>query len=124
MKALSIKQPWAWLIVQGYKDIENRAWKTAFRGRFLVQAGLKFDHAGYQTILDQFDIPLPRVDAFERGGVVGAAVIMDCVDHSDSPWFEGPYGFILKDPQPLPFTPLRGQLGFFNADYEMPAAFS
>lgn len=36
MKALSILQPWAWLIVNGNKDIENRNWHTRFRGRFLV----------------------------------------------------------------------------------------
>ena len=38
MKALSIRQPWAWLIVHGRKDIENRSWRTKFRGRFLVHA--------------------------------------------------------------------------------------
>lgn len=38
MKALSIRQPWAWLIVHGGKDIENRSWHTKFRGRFLVHA--------------------------------------------------------------------------------------
>lgn len=36
MKALSIQQPWAWLIVNGYKDVENRDWNTKFRGRFYV----------------------------------------------------------------------------------------
>ena len=43
MKALSIKQPWAWLIVNGYKDIENRTWKTNYRGTFLVHASKGFD---------------------------------------------------------------------------------
>ena len=38
MKALSIRQPWAWLIIKGHKDIENRSWPTAFRGRVLVHA--------------------------------------------------------------------------------------
>ena len=37
--ALSIRQPWAWLIVNGHKDIENRDWPTNFRGRLLVHAG-------------------------------------------------------------------------------------
>ena len=39
MKALSIRQPWAWLIVNGYKDIENRTWSTDFSGRAYVNAG-------------------------------------------------------------------------------------
>ena len=34
--ALSIRQPWAWLIVNGYKDIENRDWKTHYRGRWMA----------------------------------------------------------------------------------------
>jgi len=119
MKALSIRQPWAWLIVHGYKEIENRIWKTAFRGRFIVQAGLKFDHKGYEDVFNQFDIPLPPTSAFDLGGIVGAATLVDCVDQSTSPWFSGPYGFILQNPQPLPFLALRGQLGFFNTDYQV-----
>ncbi|WP_245839042.1 ASCH domain-containing protein [Yersinia kristensenii] len=38
MKALSIRQPWAWLIVNGYKDIENRTWNTKCRGPVLIHA--------------------------------------------------------------------------------------
>ncbi|MEI3544750.1 MAG: ASCH domain-containing protein [Alphaproteobacteria bacterium] len=40
---LSIRQPWAWLIVNGYKDIENRTWPTHFRGKVLIHAGKKWD---------------------------------------------------------------------------------
>jgi len=39
MRALSVKQPWAWLIVNGYKKIENRNWPTSFRGRIYIHAG-------------------------------------------------------------------------------------
>lgn len=38
MKALSIRQPWAWLIVNGFKDIENRSWDTKYRGLVLIHA--------------------------------------------------------------------------------------
>lgn len=38
MKALSIRQPWAWLIANGYKDIENRSWRTNYRGPVLIHA--------------------------------------------------------------------------------------
>jgi hypothetical protein len=40
MKALSIRQPWAWLIIAGIKDIENRRWATNHRGPILVHAAL------------------------------------------------------------------------------------
>ena len=39
MKAISIKQPWASLIAHGIKDIENRTWRTNYRGRVLIHAG-------------------------------------------------------------------------------------
>jgi|ERR1039458_8111645 hypothetical protein len=39
LKAISIRQPWAWLIVNGYKDVENRIWAANVRGRVLIHAG-------------------------------------------------------------------------------------
>ena len=53
MKALSIKQPWAWLIVNGFKDIENRTWRTKIRGEFLIHAGIEADK-NMLVLLDQF----------------------------------------------------------------------
>jgi hypothetical protein len=50
MKALSIKQPWAWLIVSGHKDIENRNCPTRFRGRLLVHAGKKVDRGALEDM--------------------------------------------------------------------------
>ncbi|HHY88739.1 MAG TPA: ASCH domain-containing protein, partial [Chloroflexi bacterium] len=43
MKALSVRQPWAWLIAQGYKTVENRTWATNYRGPLLIHAGKKPD---------------------------------------------------------------------------------
>jgi hypothetical protein len=37
-RALSLKQPWAWAVIHGPKDIENRRWNTDFRGLFWVAA--------------------------------------------------------------------------------------
>jgi hypothetical protein len=51
--------------------------------------------------------------ALEKGGIVEEAEITDCVDHHDSPWFEGSYGNVLANARPLPFIPCRGMLGFF-----------
>ena len=44
MKILSVRQPWAWLIVAGHKDIENRKWRTSYRGpeKFTGKNGLNF----------------------------------------------------------------------------------
>lgn len=113
MKALSIKQPWAWLIVNGIKDIENRTWKTKFRGKFLVHASKGVDVKRYNELLDK-GVKLPPISEFKRGGIVGEAEIVDCVEKSDSPWFLGPIGFVLINGKELPFKEYKGQLNFFE----------
>lgn len=123
MKALSIRQPWAWLIVHGGKDIENRSWSTNFRGRFLIHAAAGMTKAEYQNayefcraagvIKPPYGFPF-NPDMLQRGGIVGAATITDCVAQSDSPWFCGEYGFVLQDAAPCTFVPYRGQLGWFD----------
>lgn len=121
MKALSIQQPWAWAILYGGKDIENRTWPTHYTGSFLVHAGKKFDHEGYRWIYEhQYSlfplIDIPHRDNFPMGGIVGKSNIIDCVSHHTSPFFFGPWGFVLKDSIPLKFISYRGKLGFFNVD--------
>lgn len=49
-----------------------------------------------------------------RGGIIGSVEIVDCVTESDSPWFVGSFGFVLRDPKPMPFVPWKGRLGFFD----------
>ncbi len=113
MKALSVRQPWAWLIVHGFKDIENRTWRTGYRGPVLIHAGKKVDVEAIELIREQFpEIELPL--DFETGGIVGASWIEDCVESSTSPWFCGPCGFVLSMASPCEFVPYRGQLGFFD----------
>ena len=113
MRALSIRQPWAWLIVNGYKDIENRNWRTKYRGPFLVHGGLKVEKDVYDRVADWLDIQLPPPSEIERGGIVGQSIVLDCVGKHDSVWFFGPYGFVLGKSKPLPFRSMRGRLGFF-----------
>jgi len=48
--ALSIRQPWAWLIVNGWKDIENREWSTRFRGRLLIHAGKQIESDAVEAL--------------------------------------------------------------------------
>lgn len=113
MKALSIQQPWAWLIVAGYKPIENRTWYTGHRGRTMIHAGKRMDD-------EAFDLPMVReiIDHAKpellKGGFIGSVDIIDCVREHPSPWFFGPYGFVMADPRPCLFQPARGYLGFFE----------
>lgn len=50
----------------------------------------------------------------KRGGIIGVAEIVDCVEASDSPWFFGRYGFVLRNARPVEFIPVKGALGFFD----------
>lgn len=115
MKALSIRQPWAWLIVNGHKPVENRTWPTPHRGDLLIHAGLAFDEAGLANVLavfPQLASVLPQ--RYDLGGVVGTAQLVACVEEHASRWFTGPYGFVMYDPRPITFIPCRGALSFFD----------
>jgi hypothetical protein len=123
VKALTIRQPWAWLIVNGHKDIENRTWPSYRRGPILIHASKGMTRAEYEEVADMLawqpgiyeqKIELPAFEALERGGIVGMATIAGCVTKSDSPWFFGPHGFLLRDVQKLPFIEFKGALGFFD----------
>jgi len=105
IKALSIKQPYPHHIFHNGKDVENRDWPTKGRGWIIIHAGVS------KSELDgEEEMRLPR------GGVVGMARIVDCVEEMESPWFYGRYGFVLRDAFPLPLIPCRGQLGFFKLE--------
>jgi hypothetical protein len=49
MKVLSVKNPWAFLIIYYGKDIENRTRKTNYRGRIAIHASLKSDDGAYRS---------------------------------------------------------------------------
>ncbi len=118
MRALSIRQPWAWLVVNGCKDVENRTWPTRFRGRIYVHAGRQAapeDFPRLRSYVRESGIIVP--DDLPRGAIVGEVTITGCVTAAESPWFSGPFGFTLADPAayavPIPY---RGRLGFFPVD--------
>lgn len=129
LSAFSIPQPWAWLVVHGFRDCENRSWKPLnsdidFRGAFLVHTGKRFDREGWEFVRDTYpDVPMPAALAFDqnRGGIVGRAVITDVVLEHSSRWFRGPYAFLIADGAPLPFLPCQGGQGFFKPRLPPPA---
>lgn len=119
--ALSVKQPWAWLLVRGLKDVENRSWATRFRGRVLIHASKGMTRKYYEEVQDflrcnraLMGIGLPHFEELKRGGIIGEVTIVDCVRKGSSPWFFGPFGFVVKDARELPFLECKGALGFFK----------
>lgn len=88
---LSIRQPWAWLIIHSHKDIENRTWGSSYRGPLLIHAGkgmTRQEYADARDFMNDIRIPTIRLPAYEelaRGGIVGTATLVDCVYVSESP---------------------------------------
>jgi hypothetical protein len=138
MKCLSIQQPWSWLITNPdiltacnipIKNIENRSWATDWRGDLLLHAGVtvdgdlftkgqldyeyweyKFGRAG--TML--YAAMPHRKEDYQRGAIVGRATLNDVVTGSESPWFNGPYGFVLENAMPIAPIAYKGALKIFD----------
>ena len=119
--ALSIRQPWAWLIANGYKDYENRTWGTYFRGPFYIHAAKGMTKLEYCRAMNFMAVrrlgvaKIPAFEELERGGIVGRAEIVASVTSAPSPWFTGPFAFEIRNPTTLPFFPCKGALSFFRA---------
>jgi hypothetical protein len=117
MKAISVRQPWAWAIIHAGKDIENRTWKNKHcHGTVAVHA------SGGRDDLD--DLPdgvgRPRNEELVQGAIIGVVDIVDVVEDSDSEWFGGPLGFVLKNPRPLNQPiPCKGKLFLWEVPPEI-----
>jgi len=127
MKALSIRQPWASLIIAGIKPIENRTWKSNYRGPLLIHAAMKFDQDGFRWIFNKYnkdrrhpDYEIAEQSLYERGGIIGSVEMIDCVTYHQSEWFFGPKAFVFENPKDLPFLPCPGKLSFFDVEYVLP----
>lgn len=72
MKVLTIRQPWASLIINGYKKYEFRSWKTNYRGKLLIHAGIGTD----KNVISRFnDYNLD----YTNGAIIGECDLVDCI---------------------------------------------
>lgn len=131
MKALSIRQPWAFSILHLGKDVENRKWGTSYRGPLLIHAAkgcTADDVADWWAFVcamksgrpvDAWD-RWPGRDTVARGAIVGIVDLVGCFVDASSPWFVGPVGLAVARPrafaEPIPY---RGQLGLFDVPHEL-----
>ncbi len=131
--ALSVKQPWAALLVTGLKTVEVRVWSTARRGRILIHAARAPDPSAYAWSLVP---PELRKTAGLLGGIIGAGRLTDCLAYrtsedfaadqprhrNDPTWFRPPvlYGFAFADLAPLPFRKYPGWMRFFPVNERIP----
>jgi hypothetical protein len=119
VKAISVRQPWAWLLIHGPKDVENRTWAPwgGYRGPLVIVASKGLTRAEYEDVSWMVDklAELPPFGKLERGGVIGAVDLYDVSPPSKkpvSPWhFEEQFAWRVRRPVPLPFRPFKGALG-------------
>lgn len=132
MKALSVRQPWAFAILACGKRLENRDWERCpswmreFRGRILLHAPKGCTQREYGDgaafIYDVSGIEVPLLEELPRGAIVGAMTIVDYVTVSRSPWFMGPAALVLEDVKPAPkIVPCLGAQGFFDVPADVAA---
>ena len=76
MKVLTIKQPWASLIMLGYKRFKFRSWKTNYRGKLLIHAGQGIDKEAMKRLQKYIPKDMPK------GKILGKAKLVDCVKMS------------------------------------------
>ena len=128
MKVITIKQPWATLIAEGYKEYEFRTWKTKFRGDILIHAGKGIDKKA-----------LPRFEhlnlEYPTGCIIAKVKITDCVEVTedvrcslnekdpivyrgiqDRSW-DG-YGFKIENVEKIEPIYVNGKLGLWDYDYK------
>lgn len=72
MKALTIKEPWATLVIEGYKEYEFRSWKTKYRGKILIHAGMTIE----KDMLNRFSCYNLE---YTPGSIIGEAILTDCI---------------------------------------------
>lgn len=133
-KAISLKQPWAWLVAKGYKPLEFRERPSSFRGECYIHASKTFDDKGYEWLSRRSHLPgvkemleimwAPKIDP-DFGALIGKMMVNDCftVELANkimaSPWLTeagdtlGKYVFLIKSPLLFPterFIPCRGKV--------------
>ena len=132
-KCLSVRQPWAWLIIHSGKDVENRTWRTHYTGPLLIHAAAtRPSFQEYQDVCELHSAamrcittpcgaePLPGVPAIDElvyGAIIGSVRVTGCARTSYSPWgILGAWNWLLADPEPLGPIPYQGRQGLFDVD--------
>lgn len=123
MKALTIKQPWAHLIALGIKDVENRTWRTHFRGRIYIHASAsKPEYFKNLTLVQLHSLPVEAKEnvvkrSYCTSAIIGEVEIVDCIKDSKSIWaIEGSWHWVLKNAvmYEKPIPNVKGKLSFWE----------
>jgi len=121
MRCLAVRQPWAWALVVGAKDVENRSWSTGYRGPIIIQASSATSEV--KQFVKAGDATLPGT-LFVYGGLIGVVDLIDVLplqeDLEDNPWESGPFCWrvanarVFKEP-----IAAKGKLNLYNLDPQL-----
>lgn len=135
-KCLTIKQPWASAVAFAGKDIENRSWQCHYRGPLAIHAGAAFieDELYRRRSVVRRGEKRPLIEWINQGRkryglerveetldqscVIAIGMLVDCVQKSSSPWFEGEWGWVLAGVIPIRPVPLAGKLGIWDCKFK------
>lgn len=141
MRALTVQQPWAWAIVHGGKDVENRTQPWSYRGPLAIHAGGRISERGITDPLVAYGMSRATDPVLHRGAIIGLVDLVEahhastCVDVDGamcSPWAESSYDehggrtrrdivhLVLERPRPLEEPiPCKGRLGLWTPPAEV-----
>jgi len=123
VKALTVRPPWAWAVIYGGKDVENRRWRTTFRGPLLIHAGKDPDPDGSGSLLwtmaDPEAFGHPKAAWEARGAIIGLVFLADVLTDSPSRWaVPGWYHWVFEFPFPIaPPLPSGGRQGLWSPPF-------
>ena len=109
---ISLRQPWAWLVLQGFKDIENRGRVSHFRGELFIHASSsrQYLEEDVEAVREEYGIEVPASE-LQFGCLIGSVIMVDCVQESKSRGVEGPYGYLVSEPRWIEPIDLKANAG-------------
>ena len=137
MKAISLQNPWAQLVVSGFKTVEAKTWSTDYRGELLICSKARSDKSLEQAVLDvieeETDLAFEQDEFFVNGAVLGKVTLVDVreltEDDLEESWMdpaeletaEAPlYAWVFENAEPIAEpVEVKGKPRLF--DVELPA---
>ena len=117
MKVLTVRQPWAHAIINLGKDVENRVWRTHYRGPLLIHAAAQRPSNPREMLAEYMRRP-PSEENLRNlplGAIVGAVELWNCIENSDSRWAdEGEWHWLVQSPRPIKPIECTGRLGLWT----------
>ncbi len=117
IKVLTIRQPWAHAILNLGKNVENRVWRTRYRGPLLIHAAARHEPHSREMLSEYMSRPpsAQSLNDLPLGCIVGIADVIDCVTNSKSRWAnKGTWHWLLRNARSVKPVKCAGRLGLWT----------